>query len=215
MSNAPIDLIGLRVGRLLVISREGNRGTRRQWRCICDCGQEVLKRTVDLRSQNPVASCGCVTRERLTSPEFRALQISVTHGMAGTPTHQSWGQMIQRCTNPKRRHWRRYGGRGITVCDQWRRSFESFFADMGERPRGCTLDRIDNDRGYEPGNCRWTTPAVQARNSSNAKLTVDAVNEIRGRAEHGESQTSIAARFAITVGHVNNVVARRSWGSVP
>lgn len=72
--------------------------------------------------------------------------------------------MKQRCYNPKQGKYRLYGGRGITVCDRWRYSFESFLADMGERPAGKTLDRIDNDGNYEPGNCRWATPAEQIAN---------------------------------------------------
>lgn len=85
------------------------------------------------------------------------------HGGYGTPTYASWAAMIQRCTNPNRQNFAYYGGRGIWVCERWRR-FENFVADMGERTDGLTLDRIDVDGGYEPSNCRWTTRAEQARN---------------------------------------------------
>lgn len=84
-------------------------------------------------------------------------------GRAGTSTYYIWAAMIQRCTNPKNRDYKNYGARGITVCDRWR-DFTNFLADMGEKPDGLSIDRIDNDGNYEPGNCRWATPAQQASN---------------------------------------------------
>ena len=87
----------------------------------------------------------------------------VKHGMRRTPTYNSWSTMIQRCTNPDAPGYSYYGGRGITVCERWR-DFAAFFADMGERPAGTTLDRIDNDGNYEPGNCRWADRQTQMAN---------------------------------------------------
>ncbi len=85
------------------------------------------------------------------------------HGMTGSPTHDSWAAMKQRCLNPNNPAYPNYGGRGITVCERWL-DFTNFLADMGERPNGRTLDRVDNDGSYEPGNCRWATKAEQATN---------------------------------------------------
>lgn len=101
------------------------------------------------------------------------------HRLAGafSGAYNSWYGMVQRCTNPKRRYYHRYGGRGITVAPEWL-NFPSFLADMGERPQGCSLDRIDNDAGYHPGNCRWATQKEQLRNSSNcALLTYEGVQK--------------------------------------
>jgi len=105
---------------------------------------------------------------RTFTPKMRAhlarlSAAKVTHGLTRSAEYSVWSSMIDRCTNCRSKDWSWYGGRGITVCERWKR-FENFLADMGLRPAGATLDRIDNLQGYEPGNCRWTTIAVQARN---------------------------------------------------
>jgi hypothetical protein len=100
-----------------------------------------------------VTSCGCVQREKVTR-----------HGRTGTVEHDAWQNMLYRCNTVTSASYENYGGRGITVCERWQ-TFENFFADMGERPSARhSIDRIDNDRGYEPGNCRWATVAQQGRN---------------------------------------------------
>jgi len=93
------------------------------------------------------------------------------HGFSGSPTYFSWGGMIQRCNNPNYTHYDRYGGRGITVCDRWL-DFTNFLADMGERPNGLTLDRVDNDDGYSPKNCRRATRKEQSNNRSECFYTL-------------------------------------------
>lgn len=153
-----IDLTGQRFGRLLVVARAPNRGDATAWRCACDCGGSAEIRGYLLK-QGESKSCGCLRRE------IKLLGARHGHILNGrrSRTYKSWDSMRSRCLNPRNKDFVRYGGRGITICDRWS-SFQNFLADMGTRPEGKSLDRIETNGNYEAGNCRWATPREQANN---------------------------------------------------
>lgn len=127
-----------------------------------------------------------------------------------SPTYYSWQSMLARCRYIARDVEKKHAGRGIVVCEQWK-SFESFLADMGERPAGTTLDRRDNDKDYTPDNCRWSTPREQARNTRKSKLTFETATEVAVRRLRGEDASSIAADYGISESLPREIAKGRTW----
>jgi hypothetical protein len=181
---APKDRTGQVVGRLTLLRRvESNRFGHSQWLCRCECGNETVVSAVNLKTTK---SCGC---------------LRVVHHQSRTPDWNRWNSMVARCHCTGSRDYPRYGGRGITVCERWRgaQGFVNYMADMGPRPSPKhSVERVDNNRGYEPGNCVWATREVQARNRSDNIVI-----------EHA-GQRLVLAQWAAALG-INDGTLRSRW----
>jgi hypothetical protein len=153
--------IGEKYERLTILSYSHyDKSKNKYYLCKCDCGNNCTVRRTDMRA-GVVKSCGCYNKEATTK---RTVERSTTHGMSKTPTYKSWANMKERCYNSNRKQFYYWGGRGIKVCDRWINSFENFYKDMGEKTKGLTLDRINNNGDYEPSNCKWATITEQNKN---------------------------------------------------
>lgn len=169
-----------------------SKGYRRSmWHCTCVCGEHRIVRDVNLASGN-TKSCGCRSKYG---------------GLALTRAYFIWYHMLRRCQNPADKHYYLYGARGITVCERWQ-SLDVFFADMGEPEEDMSLERIDNDSGYSPENCRWTTMTEQAKNKRNTKLTWELVYTIR--TSH-DSAMAMAERYQMSLSMVYYVINNDFW----
>jgi hypothetical protein len=157
-------LHGQRFNRLTVSHAVGrNKHNHIVWLCICDCGNETKVTTQSLTSNN-TKSCGCAKADHAKDVQHLAAEARVVHGVSGTPEYYAWWHARARCTDENHQSYRYYGARGIRMCRKWRDSVAAFVEDMGLRPDGLSLDRINNDGDYEPGNCRWATLEQQMLN---------------------------------------------------
>lgn len=202
-----IDLSGKRFGRLIVKKRAGSHQSTRAalWLCVCDCGNSTITNSQNLRKKKTL-SCGCLHLENLSKN-------STTHGLSDSNTYKIWSGMIQRCTNPKRKEWNNYGGRGIEVCKEWF-NFEIFLKDMGERPKGFDIDRKNNNRNYCKENCRWVSRAINIRNSRRALLSIENVKKIKLKLNKGYTHSTISNMFGVSIGAIADISSGRTWKEV-
>lgn len=178
-NSRPIDETGNRYGRLVVLEKTNcHRNSQYWWRCICDCGNEVIVPGYRLRN-GTTKSCGCFGKEHAVLMG----KAKRTHGHSRTPLYSIWIGMKERCFNENNWAYSYYGGRGVTICDEWRNDFSAFYEwaiengyDETAPSRQCTLDRINNSGNYEPSNCRWVGTYEQANNRrDNRRLVFNGV----------------------------------------
>ncbi len=192
-----LDLTGQKFGRLTAIEEvKSPEKNYTRWLCKCECGNEKVIARASLRS-GETESCGCLQKEEVSKRRK-------THGLSRTKEYYSWKSMLNRCYNMKDVGYKNYGGRGITVCEEWRESFETFLKDMGKSPEGSSIDRINNDGNYCPENCKWSTKQEQNSNTRQNKIITF----------NGKTQTISA--WAREVGIKAQTIARRldSWGNI-
>jgi hypothetical protein len=172
------DVTGLVFGRLTARNKEGkDKFGIALWKCRCECGNETVVRLCAL-SCGYTRSCGCLNNET-RKVSMRGNTHAKVHSLSKHPLYPTWSTMKQRCINPNQGKYALYGGRGIKVCDEWMNSFPKFLEDMGERPEGCTLNRIDNDGNYCKDNCEWATHSDQNRNRRAYKRNTGLFNELQ------------------------------------
>lgn len=167
MGDNRIEIGGKKFGRLTVLRYDSTKEKRAYWQCRCDCGNRIITAGKTLRS-GATQSCGCLQKERTSKARM-------THGLSGTRLYRIWGVMKSRAANKNFDRFRYYGARGISVCEEWKNSFEVFrdWSLKNGYENHLTIDRINNDGNYEPSNCRWATISTQMKNRRKFKKNVN------------------------------------------
>ncbi len=193
MHGNAIDLTGRRFGQLVVVSHAASGAFGIRWLCQCDCGNTHTAYAGNLKN-NSTKSCGCA-------------QHTIVHGGSYSSEYAIWKAMRRRCGSARCIEFKNYGGRGITVCPRWAQSFKAFQEDMGPRPSAAyTLDRINNEGNYEPGNCRWATRIEQASNTRRSRFI-----ELNGE---WVTLSEAGRRLGVTLSTVMHAISLGTYGPV-
>lgn len=202
-------LAGEKFGRWTLVefhSATGRYGRDKKWLAKCDCG--VVKSVyIENILRGKSTSCGCLRAEELSK---RSSTHRHTAGVV-TSTYRSWYHMKGRCLNKSDAAYGDYGGRGITVCKDWAESFEKFLFDMGECPKRHSIERIDVNGNYEPGNCKWIDVRLQARNMRSNKFSEEDIPIVRSRLLSGESASDIGRDYGVSAGHIRQIKRMEIW----
>ncbi len=168
------------------------------WQCKCKCGKISNVSKYDLTHSNSLSCNSCSS--------YRT-----THSMSRTPTYSTWNCMLERCRNPHNIGYNNYGGRGIKVCDRWLK-FENFYEDMGKKPKGLSLDRIDNDKNYCRENCKWSTRKEQNINRRTTKLDMNKAEQIRLEYSMGNiTHKELGLKYNVSDRHIGSIVNNKYW----
>lgn len=189
-SASTVDVTGQTFTRLTAIGRAGTAPDGKAlWTFRCVCGNEIVRDAVRVRA-GMVKSCGCLKHDSTANGNFK-------HGMQGSLEYKRWESIKQRCTNPKNPSYHNYGGRGITMCPEWMESFEAFYDAVGPCPgKGLSLDRVDNNKGYEIGNVKWSTHSEQMLNRRPiVRATKAMVAELRAENERLRAELASKTKF--------------------
>lgn len=198
---------GMRYGRLVVVSFHGNTNAGKKiWECLCDCGGKAFTTSGRLNSGH-TKSCGCLSREVARENRLSEAKHGATSNAKPTPTYISWVSMRRRCLSETDKDYNRWGARGVKIDPRWD-DFSVFLADMGERPKGKTLDRIDNNGHYCKENCRWATQKTQSRNQRTTKLSEQEIDRIL---KDDRPQAKIAKEFGVSQSTISLIKNKKRW----
>lgn len=234
-----LDLIGRRFGNLTVIARAENaKNGKARWLCACHCGGTINVVGGHL-TRAAIDSCGCLRRQRCSVARTRHGHAKHRNGASKHSTYTTWTEAKKRCFCPTLRTYKNYGGRGITMCKRWRDSYESFYEDMGDRPEGLSIDRVNNNGNYSCGkcqecvangwtfNCRWATTGQQVANRRTPTLKPIAERKLRSKLSAadvvairlarltGETHQSIADRYGVCRPSISLILSGRTFRHVP